>query len=88
MKKCGLLQVRWKNCRFLCNLSILSISEFFFYRVGNLEYTAVYKVLNHIQTAPVLISYPGILLGIFDVGLLRGLGNPHPVSDHNVKTDK
>lgn len=61
---------------------------FFFYRVGNLEYTAVYKVLNHIQTAPVLISYPGILLGIFDVGLLRGLGNPHPVSDHNIKTDK
>lgn len=53
------------------------------------KYTADPKVLNHIQTALVLISlYPRVLLGIFDVGLLRVLANPHPVSDHNVKTDK
>ena len=56
--------------------------------VRNLEIYCRSKVLNHIQTALVLISYPGIFLGTFDVGLLRGFGNPHPVSGHNVKTDK
>lgn len=67
-----------KNCRFLCYVSILSKSEFF----------RCARVRNHIQTALVLISYPGIFLGFFYVGLLRGLGNPHPVSGRNVKTDQ
>ena len=77
-----------KKCRFLCNLFNSPEKRILLLRLcaKSGKYCRS-KVLNHIQTALVLISCPGIFLGTFDVGSLRGLGNPHPVSGHNVKTD-